>query len=104
LATILEHHLDELQNHITARLGDRAFRLEIPVRTRRFLLKTGASQEYGARELKRTLQRHLVQPLARVVSSGCIMPGDVVRADMNASRSKIVIHNADDTAALELAS
>lgn len=103
LAIILDHHLEELQNHIENRLGDKAFRIEVPLRTRRFLLKLGTSQEYGARELKRTLQRRLIQPLARLVSADGILPGDVVRADLNSARTKIVIRSGNG-GPLELAS
>jgi ATP-dependent Clp protease ATP-binding subunit ClpA len=96
LALILDTHLDDLQQHIDNRLGDRGFRVDVPARTRRFLLKLGASEEYGARELKRVLHRHLVQPLARLYSSGDINPGELVRAEVNASKTKIVIRTGAD--------
>ncbi len=98
LSQILDNHLDELQRHIDNRLGDRGFRLDVPARTRRFLLKNGTSDEYGARELKRVLHRHLVQPLARLYSSGDINPGELVRAELNASKTKIVIRTTSDVA------
>lgn len=94
LALILDQHLNEFQEHIENRLGDRAFRIDVPQRTRKFLLKNGASDEYGARELKRTMQRHLVQPLARMIAEKAIEPGDVLMADLNAARTKIVIRKA----------
>jgi ATP-dependent Clp protease ATP-binding subunit ClpB len=104
LARILDTHLEDLQQHIDNRLGDRGFRLDVPARTRRFLLKTGTSEEYGARELKRVLHRHLVQPLARLFSSGDINPGEVVRADVNAAKTKVVIRTGCDGGPRELAS
>ena len=96
LAAILDQQLEEFQAHIENRLGDRAFRLDVPPRTRKFLLKHGTSEEYGARELKRTLQRHLVQPLARMITDGAINPGDVVRADLNPGKTKIVIRKSSE--------
>ena len=93
LAQILDQQLEMLQEHINNRLGDRAFNIEIPARTRKFLLKTGTSDEYGARELKRTLQHHLIQPLSRFLAGGSILPGDIVRADLNNARTKIVLRN-----------
>ena len=51
------------------RLGERAFRLEVPARSRKFLLEKGTSPEYGARELKRTLHRQLMQPLAAMLAA-----------------------------------
>ncbi len=81
LARILEHLLADFQRHIEARLGARGFRIEMSARGRRWLLKKGASDEYGARELKRTIHRHLMQPLAARVASGLIPPGSLVRVE-----------------------
>lgn len=94
LALILDQHLSELQEHIETRLGDRAFRLEIPGRTRRFLLKRGVSQEYGARELKRTIHREVLQPLSRMVAADQILPSDTVRVETNTANTRIVLKTA----------
>jgi ATP-dependent Clp protease ATP-binding subunit ClpA len=99
LSRILDQHLEEFQEHIENRLGDRSFHLEVPIRTRKFLLKTGASEEYGARELKRTLQKHLIQQLARLITSGGITPGEVVRAELNATKTKIVLRPSTQVSA-----
>lgn len=75
LAAILDHSLDDLQRHICQRTGARAFRVEVTARAKRWLIKKGASPEYGARELKRTIQRHIIQPLAVIVTNGAVLPG-----------------------------
>jgi ATP-dependent Clp protease ATP-binding subunit ClpA len=82
LRTILEHQLHELQEHINTALADRWFEIEVPEETRNFFLKQGTSAEYGARELKRTIHRHLMQPLATLVAAGRIEPGSLVRAEL----------------------
>lgn len=79
LAGILDLHIEELRRHVSNRLGPRGFDVEVPEETRRQILKKGASLEYGARELKRTLHRHLVQPLAALLNEGGIQPGACVR-------------------------
>jgi ATP-dependent Clp protease ATP-binding subunit ClpA len=81
LTRILDHHLDELQIHIDRRLGDRGFELNVTKSARLLLLQRGTSEEYGARELKRTIHRMLVQPLAAHVSAGAIAPDQVVRVE-----------------------
>jgi CheY-like chemotaxis protein len=83
LAVILDQHMAELQNHVNSRLGDRCFTIEVPFESRQFLLRKGTSAEYGARELKRTVHRHLTQPLATLVASGQIEPGSRVRVEPN---------------------
>ncbi|MBL8237657.1 MAG: ATP-dependent Clp protease ATP-binding subunit [Bryobacterales bacterium] len=86
---ILEIQLQELANHIARRMGDRCFYLQIPRRARRFLLENGTSVEYGARELKRTLHRHLMHPLAALVADGAVPPGTIVRCDLHSGGKRL---------------
>ena len=89
LKAILSLQISEMQAHIRRRLGERAFHVEVPTRSRLFLLKQGCSREYGAREIRRTLQSQIMQPLSALVADGQIPPGALVIADMNASRDKL---------------
>jgi ATP-dependent Clp protease ATP-binding subunit ClpA len=96
LKTILDHQIDDLQNHIQRRLGDKAFTLEVPSRARKFLLEKGTSPEYGARELKRTLHQQLTQPLASMLAAGGIHPDSSVRAEVSRCKTKLVLRMMDD--------
>ena len=100
LTAILNQQIEDLQAHINRRLGEQAFRIEVPARSRRFLLERGASAEYGARELKRTVQRYLIQPLAVMVAGGEILVGTqkraagaLVRAELGPCKQKLVLRN-----------
>jgi ATP-dependent Clp protease ATP-binding subunit ClpA len=95
LALILAQHIGDLQKHLDKRLGQNTFQLEVPARTRRFLLEKGTSDEYGARELKRTIQRLLIQPLASLIAAGEIPAGACMRADVNQRREKLIMRNLD---------
>ena len=86
LDRILDFLIDDLQAHISKRLGASAFSLNVGVRARSFLLNEGASEEYGARELKRLLQRTIVQPLASLVAAGEVWPGSTVEVRINGGR------------------
>ena len=66
---------------INQRLGCRAFRLQCTVSARNLLLETGTSLEFGARELKRTVQRNFIQPVAALVSQNQVPPGSTVILD-----------------------
>jgi ATP-dependent Clp protease ATP-binding subunit ClpA len=67
-------------------LMDRAFGIDVTDGAREFLLRKGTSDEYGARELKRVILRNVTQPLAAMVSSGAILPEDVVKIDVDGDR------------------
>jgi ATP-dependent Clp protease ATP-binding subunit ClpA/CheY-like chemotaxis protein len=82
LSTILDQQISDLQSHVNTRLGARSFALEVPFESRQFLLRKGTSAEYGARELNRTIHRHLTQPLATLVATGQVSPGARVRVEV----------------------
>ena len=94
LQVILDQHLAELQTHILRRLGARGFRLHVPAESRLFLLKRGTSAEYGAREIKRTLHRHLTQPLSAMIAEGRIEPGGAVHAELSGDKAELLLRAA----------
>src|SRR6266498_689119 len=79
---ILDHDLRALQDHVNLRLGERYFSIDVTQEAKQFLLDKGISQEYGARELKRTIHRQLTQPLATMVARGEILPGAQVTVSL----------------------
>ena len=95
---ILELQLQEVANHISRRLGERRFFIQVPRRARRFLLEHGTSAQYGARELKRTIHRHLMQPLAALVADGAVLPGAIVRCDLHTGGKRLDIIPLEEAA------
>jgi ATP-dependent Clp protease ATP-binding subunit ClpA len=57
---------------------------------RRLLLETGTSAKYGARELKRTIERNVVLPLSNLVATRQISEGDVLLVDLAKDASGLV--------------
>jgi ATP-dependent Clp protease ATP-binding subunit ClpB len=64
--------------HLRRRLADKDIQLEITSGGTTWLAETGYDPSYGARPLKRTLSRHLENPLAMKVLAGEVTPGDRV--------------------------
>lgn len=95
---ILDIQLQELANHISKRLGERRFYLQIPRRARRFLLEQGTSTQYGARELKRAIHRHLMHPLSALVADGCVAPGAIVRCDLHSGGKRLDLMPLEEAA------
>ena len=67
-------------------------------RTRRFLLEQGTSAQYGARELKRTIHRHLMHPLAGLVADGRVPPGTIVKCDVHSGGRRLELIPLDEAA------
>jgi CheY-like chemotaxis protein len=99
LEAILDHHVAELQRHVHSRLAERSFEIEVRPAARRVLLERGASREFGARELMRTIHRMLTQPLAALVAQGGVPAGGRVRVDASADGSALVLRAEPDTTA-----
>lgn len=95
LLEILDQQIGNLQDQLDRRMGDRSFFLDVPARARKFLLERGTSSEYGARELKRTLQRHLIQPLAALVSAGEIESASYIRVELAPRKDRLVLRRVD---------
>jgi ATP-dependent Clp protease ATP-binding subunit ClpA len=95
LSAILEQQIADLQRHVNTRLGNRSFTLEVPIEARQFLLEKGTSSEYGARELNRTIHRHLTQPLATLVAANQVNPGAQVRVEVAKEGDKLNIRATD---------
>ncbi len=93
LAAILDIQINDLQAHVNTRLGARCFAIEVPFETRQWLIEKGTSQEYGARELNRTIHRHLTQPLATMVATGGIDAGARVRIEVEPEGEKLVLRS-----------
>lgn len=91
LSGILDLQLISLQNLITRRLEDRSFALDVTEAGRNYLLALGTSDEYGARELKRTLHRRLVQPLAGLLSANQIPPESRVVIDVTSDKKDLIL-------------
>jgi ATP-dependent Clp protease ATP-binding subunit ClpA len=67
---ILDLELRKLDRLIQSRMGSRSFSVAVGRPAQEFLIAQGVSREYGARELKRVIHRHVLQPLARMLSAG----------------------------------
>lgn len=73
--------VDLLVQSVNKRLADKNIHLELTEQAKEQLVKLGYEPAYGARPLKRTIQRYLENPLADKIIRGEIKEGDRVRVD-----------------------
>ena len=77
---------------LTSMLDERHMGLELTDPAKELIAREGFDPVYGARPLKRAIQREIQNPLAVAILEGDFQEGDVVRAD--AKNGKIVLENA----------
>jgi ATP-dependent Clp protease ATP-binding subunit ClpB len=76
------HHIVDIQlGRLRKLLEDRKLTLEMTEAAKNFLGEHGYDPVYGARPLKRAIQKYLQDPLALKVLSGEYQPGDTVQVD-----------------------
>jgi len=88
LERVLEIELGQVQQRVleTAK-GQFLFR--VTDTGREFLLQEGTDQRYGARHLKRAIERHVVYPLANLLATEQVHLGDLVCIDWNKEQDRL---------------
>ena len=85
IAEIVQLQLKDLKR----RLADQQFTLEVDDAALAVLVKDGYDPAYGARPVKRAIQRDLENPIAKLIVSGKFLPGATIK--VTAKEGRIVI-------------
>jgi ATP-dependent Clp protease ATP-binding subunit ClpB len=72
--------------HVSALLAERGYRLDISPEARAYLAEVGYDADYGARPLKRAIQRELQDPLAVKILSGEFHEGGTIHVERGEER------------------
>jgi ATP-dependent Clp protease ATP-binding subunit ClpB len=82
----LDHIVDLLLRGVEKLLAERQIKLELTRAAKELLVREGYDPAYGARPLRRTIQRMIQDPLAMQILEGKILPGDQVRVDRDGKK------------------
>ena len=78
LERVLELELEKVQQRIARAAGQSHFTFRCSPQAKRWLLENGTDARYGARHLKRVIERTVVYPLANLVASNQVSSGDCI--------------------------
>ena len=95
LQQILEIELGMVQQRILMAAGANQFVFTCTPKVKAFLLHEGTDPKYGARHLKRAIEKNLVFPLANLVATGQVKLGDFVRVDLTPEGKMTFIKEAE---------
>jgi ATP-dependent Clp protease ATP-binding subunit ClpB len=85
LKKILDIELNMVQQRIFNTSPERAFVFTLSDTSKDFLLQEGTDLKYGARHLKRAIERLLVQPMSNLIATDQVRGGDWIRVDFDES-------------------
>jgi len=95
LQQILEIELGMVQQRILMASAVNQFVFTCTPKVKSFLLHEGTDPKYGARHLKRAIERHIVFQLANLVATGQIKLGDFIRIDLSPEGNLMFIKEAE---------
>src|SRR5262249_33110181 len=88
LRQILDLELQAIQNRIL-KLGRKAFMLRYTDRAKDFLLEQGTDSKYGARPLKRVIERNVLLPLSNLIATHQIDEGEALLVELGEDSSDL---------------
>jgi ATP-dependent Clp protease ATP-binding subunit ClpB len=88
LEQVLEIELEQVQKRVL-QTAKGQFLFRVTGTGREFLLQEGTDQRYGARHLKRSIERHVVYPLANLLATDQVQLGDLVCIDWNSEQNRL---------------
>ena len=86
-----------LLKNVEKLLAERQITLELTSAAKELLLREGYDPAYGARPLRRTIQRLIQDPLALQILEGAILPGDHVRVDRDGAKDAMKFERVVET-------
>ncbi len=100
LGKILSLELNMLQQRIFNSAGTTPFVFNVTTGARAYLLREGTDMKYGARHLKRAIERSVVHPLSNLIASDQVHGGDLIRVDFDEEAGELVfVKEAEQMAA-----
>jgi ATP-dependent Clp protease ATP-binding subunit ClpA len=76
LQRILEIELQQVRERLRHAIGSESLTISVTNGAREFLLRDGTDTRYGARHLRRAIERRLVQPVSNLIATDQLRPGD----------------------------
>ena len=96
-----EEELDRILDLELAQVHQRVFTgtpflFQLSKGARHHLMEEGTDPKYGARHLKRAIERSLVHPMANLIATEQIRAGDLVEVDFDPSRQEMAFERTDE--------
>jgi ATP-dependent Clp protease ATP-binding subunit ClpB len=97
LNRIIDIELERVQQRVQTASAGKPFLINVTSNARKFLLIEGIDFRYGARPLKRAIERLLVHPLSNLMASGQIQHHDRIRVTHNGESPSLTFFRETDT-------
>ncbi len=96
LRRILDLELGQVQQRILASPSEKSFVVTVSDSGKDFLLSQGTDVKYGARHLKRAIERLLVHPLSNLIATNQVSTGDWIKADFDSDHNCLLFTTEEE--------
>lgn len=93
----IENIVEIMMDRVNKRLVDKHIKIRLTPEAKAFLVEKGYDSEYGARPLRRTIQRFVEDPMSQFIIEGSVPEGEVV-ADYAPEKQELVFVEANKLA------
>ena len=73
------------------RTNELGYEIKLTKKAKDFIAEKGFDKQYGARPLKRAIQKYLEDELAEEIMKSKVQTGDTLKVDLNKEKSKLVL-------------
>jgi ATP-dependent Clp protease ATP-binding subunit ClpC len=73
------------------RIQDMGYKIKVTPRAKDFIIEKGWDEQFGARPLKRAIQKYVEDPLAEEIIKSTLKEGDIITVDHNAKKDEIKV-------------
>jgi ATP-dependent Clp protease ATP-binding subunit ClpB len=104
LRKILDLELNILQQRVFNSPNAAPFGFSLTETAKEYVLREGTDVKYGARHLKRAIERSLVHPISNLIATAQVRTGDLIKVDFDPALNRIIFFKeAEDVPAYALA-
>ena len=89
--------VDLQMKEVRERLKEHGLEVQLSETARDWLAKVGYDQNFGARPLKRAIQKHLESPLSVKLLAGLFQAGDLVLVDVDEGKQELAFQQQEKT-------
>jgi len=93
----IENIVNIMMARVNQRIADKNIKLQLTPEAKEFLVTKGYDSEYGARPMRRTIQKYIEDPLSQLIIEGTVPEGEVL-ADIVPGKEELVFRAANDLA------
>ena len=85
----IENIVDIMMERVNLRVADKNIRLKLTPQAKDFMVEKGYDSEYGARPMRRTIQKYIEDPLSQLIIEGTVPEGEVA-VDLDTEKQQLV--------------